>query len=84
MIEVDERMYSTKDVAKLIGYSVRHVRALVDSGTLEATQINGNGQFRIYPDSIRKLLGVNHKKSNRSIDKKIRQEQEACAAVYGE
>ena len=82
MIEVDERMYSTKDVAKLIGYSVRHVRALVNSGTLEATQINGNGQYRIYPDSIRKLLGVK-RKSNRTIEKKIQQELAACAAIVG-
>lgn len=74
MIEIVERMYSVAEVASLIGHRQEYVRAMIESGKLSGVRPSapsGFGQWRIYPDSLRKWLGV-PAPSEKSVSRKAR------------
>lgn len=61
MILISERMYTVSEVAQLSGHRPEYVRALIIRGKLSAVRpssVGGFGQWRVYPESLRKWLGV--------------------------
>lgn len=69
MIIIDERLYSVAEVARISGHRPGYVRALIEQGVLEAVRVTGPdgslSQWRIYPASLRKWLGVEDRTARR-------------------
>jgi len=87
MIRIDERMYTTGEVAAITGHRLAYVHALIESGRLHAKRLvapNGRkGQWRIYPQSLREWLGVPEPRENRRRPKRIEMEVEKLKVIMG-
>lgn len=82
LIQIDERMYSIKEVAELIGHRPNYVRALIRTRRLEAVRPTGpngeKGTWSIYPSAVREHL---HAPDHRAERKARRAKREAQAEI---
>lgn len=87
MIQIDERMYSVPEVARISGHRTGYVRALIEQGVLEAVRFAGPdgslSQWRIYPGSLRKWLGVQDRAARRN-RRKAQRERDDWRELRGE
>lgn len=87
MIQIDERMYSVPEVARLTGHRPEYVRDLIEDGTLDAirptSRSGSRSQWRIYPSSLRAWLGVKEVRSSRSRTRQEKSELAAFEAITG-
>src|SRR3989344_4803129 len=52
------RIYTVKEVARLLGFSTNTVYKYLDEGKIKATRLGKEGRFRIPQKEVAKLLGV--------------------------
>jgi len=82
LITIEERMYSVGEVARVTEHRIDYIRGLVESGVLlglrPETSNGGKGQWRIYPESLRKWLGIGDQRKQR----RRRQQLERGIAMY--
>jgi|SRR3989344_5145783 len=56
------RIYTVKEVARLLGFSTNTVYKYLDEGKIKATRLGKEGRFRIPQKEVAKLLGVEGEK----------------------
>ena len=80
LIQIEERMYSATEVARLVHRSPGYVQLLLDRGQLQGVRSRSPsgrpGQWRIYPNSLRKWLGVDAKPARRPSRREVEAEIE--------
>jgi len=80
LITIDERMYSVGEVARMTGHRIDYIRGLVESGVLMGlrpeTPNGGQGQWRIYPDSLRKWLGIGDQRKQQRMRRQLEREMQ--------
>jgi len=85
LITIDERMYTTREVAELISRRVEYVQQLIESGILRATRpASPRGryaQWLIYPASIRSYLGVRATPKQKRLSRQAKAEIAAGRAL---
>lgn len=85
LITIEERMYSVGEVARMTEHRIDYIRDLVESGVLlglrPETSNGGQGQWRIYPESLRKWLGIGNRRLLRRKLRQAERETMSCDAL---
>ncbi len=88
LITIPERMHTVAEVATLAGHQPGYIVRLIDRGELDAVRPanprGGKGQWRIYPGSIRRWLGIKGERSERARSRRAAADDAAYEAMMGE
>lgn len=89
LIQIEERMYTAPEVARIIQHDLAYVHALLEKGKLQGLRPDSpsgrQGQWRVYPVSLRHFLGLHtaRQRSCRTIQRKIEAELREARARFG-